>query len=312
MIASKQKPKTKVRCAIYTRVSTSDQADQEYSSLESQRETAEAYIASQRHAGWECLPERYNDGGYTGANTDRPAFQRLLADIEAGRVDCIICYKLDRLTRSLIDFMKTLEILQRHDVTLVSVTQAFDTSTATGKLMMHILMSFAEFERQLISERTRDKMAAARRKGKYAGGQPVLGYNVVNTKLVIDRTEAKRVRQIFQLYLEHQSLLATANELNARAWTTKCWTTRSDKRRGGSRFHKVNLYNLLTNPVYVGKVRHKDEVYEGEHAAIVDAAVFDAVQEKLARNGTNGGREVRNKHGAILSGILRCSDCDLR
>ena len=170
-----------------------------------------------------------------------------MADVEKGNVDCIVCYKLDRLTRSLVDFARTLEILEQHHVALVRVTQAFDTSTATGKLMMHILMSFAEFERQLISERTRDKIASARRKGKWSGGMPVLGYDVADTKLVVDELEADRVRQIFELYLEKRSLISTVKEVNRRGWTTKRWTTKKEIQRGGQQFTKSNLYRLLTN-----------------------------------------------------------------
>ncbi|MCA9119261.1 MAG: recombinase family protein [Planctomycetaceae bacterium] len=307
---TKKQPQPAVKCAIYTRVSTSEQADKDYSSLESQRETGEAYIAAQKHAGWECLSDAYDDGGFTGANTDRPAFQRLLDDVKSGKVNCIVCYKLDRLTRSLVDFARTLEILEQHDVALVSVTQAFDTSTATGKLMMHILMSFAEFERQLISERTRDKIAATRRKGKWAGGMPVLGYDVVNSKLVVNSEEVDRVREIFELYLDRRSLSAVVRELDSRGWRTKEWKTKKGTVRGGNRFNKTSLYQLLTNPVYIGKVRHKDNVFEGEHHGIVDAKQFEKVQKRLSRNGSTGGKDVRNKHGALLKGLVRCQHCD--
>jgi len=237
---TKRQPTPVVKCAIYTRVSTSEQANREYSSLETQRETGESYIAAQKHAGWECLPDEYSDGGFTGANTDRPAFQRLMADIETGKVQVVVCYKRDRLSRSLADFARTLETFERYNVAVVSVTQAFDTSTATGKLMVHILMSFAEFERQLISERTRDKIAAARRKGKYARGMPVLGYDVVDSKLVVNPDEVERVREIFELYVDRRSLSAVVRELQTRDWRTKEWTTKRGTTRGGRPCNRVN------------------------------------------------------------------------
>jgi site-specific DNA recombinase len=310
MSREKKQSSPLVRCAIYTRVSTAEQAEGDYSSLDSQRETGEAYVAAQKHAGWQCLPGHYDDGGFTGANTDRPAFQRLLSEIKAGRVDCVVCYKLDRLTRSLLDFARTLEILEKHNVALVSVTQAFDTSTATGKLMMHILMSFAEFERQLISERTRDKVAAARRRGKWSGGMPILGYDVIDAKLLVDELEADRVRQIFDLYLARLSLTATAKELNGRGWATKRWTTKKGTHRGGRAFTKNSLYQLLTNVTYIGQIKYKDEIHDGQHRAIVDPDVFRRTQLALRRNGRDGGRTVRNKHGALLRGLLRCKACD--
>jgi site-specific DNA recombinase len=303
------KRNTTIRCAVYTRVSTAEQADRDYSSLESQRETGEAYIASQKHAGWQCLPDRYDDGGFTGANVERPAFQRLLADIRAGKVTCVVCYKLDRLTRSLIDLAKTLEVFDAYGVALVSVTQAFDTSSATGKLMMHILMSFAEFERQLISERTRDKIAATRRRGKWAGGMPVLGYDVVDTKLVVNPEEAEQVRRIFEMYLERRSLTAVAAELDRRGWRTKNWTTKKGTHRGGKVFTKTNLHKLLTNPVYLGQVQHKGDVHVGEHEAILEDEIFQRVQRQLTANGSDGGRRVRNRYGALLKGLVHCKHC---
>ncbi len=306
--ASRLKPGP--RCAIYTRKSTEEGLEQEYNTLDAQRDAAESYIKSQQHEGWECLPERYDDGGYTGANTDRPALRRLLADIEAGKIDCVVVYKVDRLSRSLLDFTKIMETFERHKVSFVSVTQAFNTASSMGRLILNVLLSFAQFEREMISERTRDKIAAARRKGKWSGGMPVLGYDVVDTKLVVNSEEAERVREIFQTYLEHRSLLAVAKRLNARGWRTKRWTTKKGTERGGRPFDKSSLYQLLTNVVYVGKVRYKDEVHEGEHEAIIDAKTFQDVQSMLRRNGRGGGRSPRNKHSALLRGILRCAACD--
>lgn len=299
-----------IRCAIYTRKSTEEGLEQEYNTLDAQRDAGEAYIKSQQHEGWVCLPSQYDDGGYTGANMDRPAMRRLLADIEAGKIDCVVVYKVDRLSRSLLDFARIMETFDRHKVSFVSVTQAFNTATSMGRLILNVLLSFAQFEREMISERTRDKIAASRRKGKWSGGMPILGYTVEQTKLIVDEAEADRVRQIFQMYLEYQSLLAVVKELNSRGWRTKEWVTRKKTRRGGRPFNKNTLHQMLTNVVYIGKVKYKDEVHEGEHDAIVDTETFKQAQSVLLRNGRSGGRAVRNKHGALLRGLLRCGACD--
>ncbi len=300
----------KTRCAIYTRKSTEDGLEQEYNSLDAQRDAGEAYIKSQQGEGWECLPNRYDDGGFTGANMERPALRRLLNDIEASRVDCVVVYKVDRLSRSLLDFARIMEAFDRRKVAFVSVTQAFNTASSMGRLILNVLLSFAQFEREMISERTRDKIAAARRKGKWSGGMPLLGYTVENSKLVVDEVEAERVREIFRLYLEYQSMLTVAQELNRRGWHGKQWTTRKGECRGGRVFNKNTLHQLLTNVTYIGKIRYKEEVHTGEHQPIVDRVTFDKVQDLLHRNGQNGGREVRNKHNALLRGLLHCGTCD--
>lgn len=306
-MAAAAAPPPVVRCAIYTRKSTEEGLDQDFNSLDAQRESAEALIASQQHEGWLCLPEHYDDGGYSGGTMERPALRRLLSDIEAGKVDCVVVYKVDRLSRSLLDFARILETFERRQVSFVSVTQQFNTATSMGRLMLNVLLSFAQFEREMISERTRDKMAAARRKGKYVGGRPILGYDVVNTKLVVNPHEAERVRQAFALYLHHQSLLPVVKELARRGWTTKRWTTKKGRARGGQPFTKNRLYQLLTNVAYIGKVRHKGEIHEGEHAGIVDEEVFRQVQMALRRNGRGGA--MRHKCPALLRGLLRCASC---
>ena len=300
-----------IRCAIYTRKSTEEGLEQEFNTLDAQREAGEAYIASQRGEGWACLPDRYDDGGFTGGNMERPALRRLLADIEAGGVDCIVVYKVDRLSRSLIDFSRIMDVLERHSVSFVSVTQQFNTSTSMGRLMLNVLLSFAQFEREIISERTRDKIAATRRKGKWSGGMPMLGYDVAPNggRLMVNEDEAHRVRGIFELYLERQSLIETAKELDTRGWTTKCWITRKGRERGGRPFTKNGLFKLLTNCIYLGQVTYKDEVHEGEHPAIVDEEVFSRVQRLLKRNGRSGGKHVRNRFGALLKGLIRCVPC---
>ena len=299
------------RCAIYTRKSTEEGLEQEFNSLDAQREAGEAYVASQQGEGWVCLSDRYDDGGFTGGNMDRPALQRLLADIDDGKIDCVVVYKVDRVSRSLLDFTRMMETFEKHQVSFVSVTQQFNTSHSMGRLTLNILLSFAQFEREIISERTRDKIAAARRKGKWVGGMPVLGYDVDPhvRKLVVNTAEAERVRAIFDLYLEKQSLIQTAGELNRRSWTTKRWTTRKGHERGGQPFDKTVLFRLLGNVVYLGKVRYKDEVHAGEHEAIVDEDIWQRVQRMLRSNGRSGGMHVRNKYGALLKGLLYCKPC---
>ena len=209
-----------IRCAIYTRKSTDEGLDREFNSLDAQRESAEAYIASQRHEGWSCLPEHYDDGGFTGGNMQRPALERLCVDIEAGQVDCVVVYKVDRLSRSLLDFARIMELFDRRGVSFVSVTQQFNTTSSMGRLTLNILLSFAQFERELISERVKDKMSAARRKGKWTGGPPSLGYDVApeGGKLIVNADEAAQVRAIYDLYLEHRAALPVVQELNGRGW----------------------------------------------------------------------------------------------
>ena len=301
----------RVRCAVYTRKSTEEGLDREFNSLDAQRESSEAYIKSQEHEGWECLPDRYDDGGFTGGNMERPALKRLLADIEAGKIDSVIVYKVDRLSRSLLDFAKIVETFDRRHISFVSVTQLINTATSMGRLMLNVLLSFAQFEREIISERTRDKIAAARRKGKWAGGMPLLGYDVdpLGSKLLVNEDEAARVRIVFELYLEHQSLIATIKELDRRGWVNKRWTTRKGTERGGKPFTKPSLYKLLSNVAYVGKIKYKDEIHDGEHAAVVNADLWQRVQSLLTRNGRTGGAMARNRFGAILKGLLRCGPC---
>ena len=300
-----------VRCAVYTRKSTEEGLEQEFNSLDAQREAGEAFIKSQANEGWKCLPERYDDGGFTGGNMERPALQRLMADIEAGKIDCVVVYKVDRLSRSLLDFAQMMQTFDQHQVSFVSVTQQFNTATSMGRLVLNVLLSFAQFEREIISERTRDKIAATRRKGKWAGGHPILGYDVDprGFRLLVNEAEAERVRAIFALYLEHESLLPVVQELEQRGWVNKHWQTRKGHATGGQPFTRTSLYRLLTNVAYVGKVRYKDEVHPGEHPGIVDPGVWQRVQALLERNGRSGGAPVRNKFGALLKGLLRCVPC---
>jgi site-specific DNA recombinase len=304
-------PRSTVRCAIYTRKSTEEGLEQEFNSLDAQRESGEAYIKSQTHEGWECLTEQYDDGGFTGGNMERPALKRLLVDIDAEKIDCVVVYKVDRLSRSLLDFARMMESFDKHHVSFVSVTQQFNTASSMGRLVLNVLLSFAQFEREIISERTRDKIAAARRKGKWAGGHPLLGYNIdpKGFKLVVNEDEAFQVRAIFDLYLEHQAMIPVVMELDRRGWSNKRWTTRKGRERGGKPFTKTNLHKLLTNVTYAGKIRYKNEIHAGEHDAILDSTTWQRVQSLLQRNGRTGGALVRNKFGALLKGMLRCVPC---
>jgi site-specific DNA recombinase len=305
-------PKT-VRCAIYTRKSTEEGLEQAFNTLDAQRESAEAFISAQRHEGWVCLPDRYDDGGFSGGTLERPAMARLLADIEAGRVDCVVVYKVDRLSRSLMDFSRVMQVFDRHHVSFVSVTQQFNTTHSMGRLTLNILLSFAQFEREIISERTRDKMAAARRKGKYAGGRPILGYDLVSapsgSRLVVNEDEAHRVRVIYDLYLEHHALIPTLKAIAERGRANQAWVTKKGTERGGRPFDKGTLYKLLTNRTYTGVVEYGGAVYPGEQEAIIPTATADKVRAILGRNGKTAGAGVKNRYGALLKGLLHCSCC---
>jgi len=308
---STEPAKKMVRCAIYTRKSTEEGLAMEFNTLDAQREAAEAFILSQRHEGWVTIPEKYDDGGFTGGNMDRPALKRLLADVEEGKVDAIVVYKVDRLSRSLLDFSRLMEVLDRNECSFVSVTQQFNTTHSMGRLTLNILLSFAQFEREIISERTKDKMSAARRKGKWVGGGLILGYDVnpERSRLVVNKTEAEQVRQIFALYLNKQSVLATAAELNARGWPRKVWTGKGGQTVGGRRWNKPNLLGLLNNVAYIGKVKYDGQLYPGEHEAILNEQTWDAVQALFKRNARDRTGGARNRYGALLRGLLFCGTC---
>jgi site-specific DNA recombinase len=301
----------RLRCAIYTRKSTEEGLDQDFNSLDAQREAAEAFVLSQRREGWVALPQVYNDGGFTGANMDRPALTRLLQAAEAGELDCVVVYKVDRLSRSLLDFTRMLSIFEKHNVSFVAVTQQFNTNTSLGRLTLNILLSFAQFERELIGERTRDKMSAARRKGKWVGGTPVLGYDIdpAAKKLVINPEEAEQVRAIFAIFEERGSVLQTLIEIERHGWQTKSWNLKTGKFRPGRSFVLNAVRRMLTNPLYTGLVEHRGEMYAGEHAAIIPADAWKRVQKLITpREGVARGR-ARNKHQALLNGLLYCESC---
>jgi site-specific DNA recombinase len=297
------------RCAIYARKSSDEGLEQAFNSLAAQRESAEALIHSRKSEAWIALPEVFEDGGFSGGNIERPALKRLLERVDAGDVDAIVLYRLDRLTRSIADFGKLMKALEAKGVGLVSVSESLDTTSASGRLMLHLLLSFAQYERELASDRTRDKIASSRRKGLWTGGRPILVYDFAGCKLAVNEAEAALVRQIFARYIELRSLSAVVKELRRDGITTKLWTTRADHSVGGAVIQKSLLSGMLSNPLYVGKVPHKGKLFDGQHEAIVDAAVFARVQEILAENTRCGASLTRNTYGGLLKGMLTCGCC---
>ncbi|MCB2135325.1 MAG: recombinase family protein [Rhodobacteraceae bacterium] len=273
------------RCAIYTRKSTEEGLEQSFNSLDAQREACSAYILSQRHEGWSELSDRYDDGGFSGGSMERPGLQRLLADVRAGRLDVIVVYKVDRLTRALSDFAKMVEIFDAAGVSFVSVTQAFNTTSSMGRLTLNVLLSFAQFEREVTAERIRDKVAASKRKGIWMGGAVPFGYEAQDKALLVNAREAEAVRAILREYLEAGSVLALRRRLDRLGIVSKVRMDRHGRVTGGQSFSSGALYHLLRNATYVGKVRHKGELHVGRHAAIVDVATWQLVQERLDGNG---------------------------
>jgi site-specific DNA recombinase len=301
--------KRKIRCAVYCRKSSEEGLEQEFNSLDAQRDAGLAYIESQRHEGWVAVADRFEDGGFSGGNLERPALKRLLADIEAGRIDVVVVYKIDRLSRALMDFARLVEIFDRHNVTFVSVTQSFNTTTSMGRLTLNILLSFAQFEREVIGERIRDKFAASRKRGLWMGGVPPLGYDVQNRKLVINPSEAEQVKSIFERFLRLGSATQLAQELAAAGQRTKSWTTQQGLARLGKPINKGFLYKLLNNRVYVGDAVHKGEIYAGEHAPIIDRRTWDRVQSIMAVYGRRRAASSRAKTPASLKGLMHCGCC---
>jgi site-specific DNA recombinase len=299
-----------VRCAIYTRKSTEEGLDQDFNSLHAQREAAEAYIVCQKHLGWTLVPTHYDDGGFTGGNLDRPALKQLLEDIDARRVDCILVYKVDRLSRSLLDFARLVDRFDQRSVSFVSVTQQFNTTSSLGRLTLNILLSFAQFEREIIGERTRDKMSAARRKGKWVGGTPVLGYDVVagGGRLMVNDKESRRVRDIFALFAQYQSLAAVVAKLIG-GGKRNPGPLKTGRAHVGRYFAKASLRRLLTNAIYAGKVEHRGAIYAGEQPSIVEPSVWQEVNTRL-RSGSRAGTEaIRVPQNALLTGLLICKSC---
>lgn len=302
----------KTICAIYTRVSDEEQLTSDFTSLDSQREYAENYIKSQEALGWEIYPEKYNDPGYTGGNMDRPGLQKLLADARRGKFNVVVIYKIDRLTRSLRDFGKMWELFEKYNISFVSITQKFDTTTSMGRLMLHILLSFAQFEREINSERTRDKKMASAKKGKWLGGYPMVGFdlNRETKKIVVNKKEVKQVEFMFKTYLKEKSCLKAANIINAKGYRAKAWITKKGRHMGGRLFTKTSLKDHLKNPIYIGKIRYKDTWYDGEHPAIINRELFDQVQHHITKNGKlkhSPYKTVRNN--CLLTGLVRCTYC---
>ena len=301
-----------ISCAIYTRKSHEEGLEQEFNSLDAQREAAEAYIESQRMQGWQALPDRYDDGGLSGGTMERPGLQRLLADVDAGKVDVIVVYKIDRLSRSLVDFMKMIEQFNQKGVSFVSVTQHFNTTDPTGRMFLGILITFAQYEREVIAERIRDKVAATKRRGKYCGGPAILGYDVdrEQKKLLVNPEEARLVQHIFRRFTQLASGRKVAAELNEQGYHTKSWTTKKGKRREGRPWNTGHLYRLLGNRTYIGEVVHKGKSYPGEHEAIVSKPLWEKVQGILSENTRAKQTKAKTKNISPLQGVVRCSHCD--
>lgn len=292
-----------VRCAIYTRKSSEDGLEQDFNSLHAQREACAAYVLSQASEGWRLLPDEYDDGGLSGGTLERPALQRLLADVAAGKVDIIVIYKLDRLTRSLLDFAKLVEALDQAGTSFVSVTQSFNTTTSMGRLTLNMLLSFAQFEREVTAERIRDKIAASKAKGMWMGGIPPLGYKPHGRTLVVVEEHAALVRTIFERYRELGNVRLVAESLKADGLNSPRRKTTTGKAYGGGAFHRGQLYDILRNPNYIGRVPHRGQHHEGQHPGIIDLALWEAVQRQLSGNvrGKRGGR-VRGE--SILAGRI--------
>src|SRR5256714_5557134 len=298
-------PRTKIfRCAIYTRKSSEEGLEQDFNSLHAQRESCDAYIKSQRREGWSPLPALYDDGGYSGRSTDRPALKRLLADIQSHLIDVVVVYKVDRLTRSLADFAEIVDIFDAAGVSFVSVTQQFNTTTSMGRLTLNVLLSFAQFEREVTGERIRDKIAASKQKGMWMGGWVPIGYDRKERTLTINETEALTVRTIFDLFLKLKNVQRVQTELVRQRLTTKRYPTTSGKVLGGLSFSRGHLYRILSNPLYIGEIVHKDLNHAGQHPAIVDQDTWDAVQALLNENRNDNRTKTNAKSQSLLAGLI--------
>ena len=292
------------RCAIYTRKSHEEGLEQDFNSLDAQRESCEAYIVSQKHEGWACLPEMYDDGGISGATLERPALKRLLEDIEANRVDTVVVYKVDRLTRSLGDFAKIVEVFDRQGVSFVSITQQFNTTTSMGRLTLNMLLSFAQFEREVTGERIRDKIAASKKKGMWMGGNVPLGYNVKDRKLVVNEAEAETVRHIYRRYAALRSVAVLMDELDRDGIVSKVRVDRFGRPTGGKPLARGALYLMLQNRIYLGEIVHKENSYPGEHEAILDKSLWDEVQRMLVANRIDRANGADAAQPSLLAGLV--------
>jgi site-specific DNA recombinase len=293
-----------LRCAIYTRKSSAEGLEQDFNSLRAQREACEAYIASQKQEGWKPVPDTYDDGGFSGGSMERPALQALLADIGAGHIDVVVVYKVDRLTRSLTDFAKIVEVFDAHGVSFVSITQQFNTTSSMGRLTLNVLLSFAQFEREVTGERSRDKIAASEKKGLWMGGCAPIGYSAKDQTLVINEPEAAKVRKIFRLYLEHRCVRRVQVELDRLELTTGRYVAKTGRVSGGVSFSRGHLYRILSNPIYAGEIEHKGARHPGQHPAIVDRETWDAVQAMLKSNSQGHRTRSNAKESSLLAGLL--------
>ena len=298
----------RLRCAVYTRKSSEEGLEQAFNSLDAQREACEAYIKSQAGVGWQLIRTPYDDGGISGGTMDRPALKQLLADIAAQKINTVVVYKVDRLTRSLADFAKIVDVFDTHRVSFVSVTQQFNTTTSMGRLTLNMLLSFAQFEREVTGERIRDKIAASKRKGMWMGGYVPLGYEAKDRTLVINKVEAKTIRTLFKLYREHGNARTVAAIAEQQCLRTKIRIKGDGTETGGAPFSRGHIYQILANPIYAGDIRHKDNIYPGQHKAIIDTDLWDAVQRQLAANRTNRTRGTNAKEPSLLAGLL--FDCE--
>jgi DNA invertase Pin-like site-specific DNA recombinase len=307
MLDSEKTPRRsgkRIRCAIYTRKSTDEGLDQAFNSLDAQREACAAFVLSQKHEGWTVLSDLYDDGGYSGGTMERPALVRLIADIEAGKVDVVVVYKVDRLTRALSDFAKLVEVFDRRSVSFVSITQQFNTTSSMGRLTLNVLLSFAQFEREVIGERVRDKIAASKKKGMWMGGMPPLGYDVRDRKLIVNKEEARTVRHIFQRYVELKTVRALGDELAVQGIRSKRRIHPDGTVYGAYKLSRGALYLMLQNRIYRGEITHKGNAYPGEHEAIIEQPLWDEVQAVLAKNRVERATGARSSHPSLLTGLV--------
>lgn len=307
-----KKDKPILNCAIYTRKSSEEGLEQGFNSLDSQREYCESFIKSQHAEGWRVIPECYDDGGFSGGNTERPGLKKLMADVEAGKIDVIVVYKIDRLSRSILDFSQMLQKFEEKGILFSAVTQRISTTDAAGRMMVNIIMSFAQYEREIASERIRDKYAAAKRKGKYCGGRPILGYDVneARDKLIVNKEESELVNHIFKRYAQIKSAKKVAQELHEQGSRTKIWNTKKGKQLGGDEWNQPQIYRVLNNRTYLGQVAHKENIYKGEHDAIITQEMWDKAHAVLEANNADKSAAPRLKVSSPLRGVIRCGHCD--
>jgi len=297
------KPSTKY-CAVYTRKSTEEGLEQDFNTLDAQREACLSYIASQKAEGWVPVPDAYDDGGFSGGTLERPALKRLMDDIKAGKVHIVVVYKIDRLTRALMDFSKLVEVFDQHGVTFVSITQSFNTTTSMGRLTLNVLLSFAQFEREVIGERVRDKIAASKKKGMWMGGNPPLGYDIQYRQLVPNKSEAKTVNYIFERYLALSNVIRLKQELDRDGIVSKILTYKNGQTVGGKPFSRGALYALLSNPIHIGQIRHRNKSYDGQHEGIISNDLWTAVQERLQQQASVYKGQKISREINLLKGLL--------